>query len=114
MKLRLKRALPTACRGHLPKSCSFQEPSWAPRYSRLPPSVSTEMGALIEPLAVGMRGAALSDLGADDVAVVLGLGTIGLSVVQGLGLRGVTQIIASDPSPRRRAGRAGCGSDDRG
>ena len=69
---------------------------------RLPDSIGTEIGALVEPLAVGLRGVRLAQTTAGDVAVVLGLGTIGLSVVQCLKFTGLTDIVASDPSPRRR------------
>jgi len=68
----------------------------------LPDALSTEDGALIEPLAVGLRGVELGALTSGDVALVLGLGTIGLSVVQALRARGITQVIGSDPSSRRR------------
>jgi (R,R)-butanediol dehydrogenase/meso-butanediol dehydrogenase/diacetyl reductase len=68
----------------------------------LPDTVPTEIGALIEPLAVGLQAVALSELSDGDVAVVLGLGAIGLSVVQALRMRGIGAVVASDPSARRR------------
>ena len=68
----------------------------------LPDEVSLEMGALVEPMAVSYHGVALSGAGPGDVAVIAGLGPIGVGVYFALRARGVTDIIASDPSADRR------------
>ena len=55
-----------------------------------------------EPLAVGLHAVEISGAKKTDVAVVLGLGTIGLAVVCALVAQGVEVIIAVDPSSKRR------------
>ncbi len=73
----------------------------------LPDHVSDEAGALVEPLAVGLQAVAQADPRPDQVAVVLGLGSVGLAVVHGLRARGVEAIVATDVSaPRLAAARA--------
>ena len=73
----------------------------------LPDHVSDEAGALVEPLAVGLQAVAQADPQPDQVAVVLGLGSVGLAVVHGLRARGVEAIVATDISaPRLAAARA--------
>jgi (R,R)-butanediol dehydrogenase / meso-butanediol dehydrogenase / diacetyl reductase len=70
---------------------------------KLPRSLTFEDGALVEPLAVGVHAVGRADPRPGDVAVVLGLGTIGLQVAQVLLARGLTQVIGADLSPLRRA-----------
>lgn len=69
----------------------------------LPDSVSDRAGALVEPLAVALHAVRLARPQPGDVAVVSGLGAIGLAAVQMLALHGVRRIAAVDPSPVRRA-----------
>ena len=69
---------------------------------RLPQGVSPEFGALSEPLAVGLHAVEISGAKNTDIAVVLGLGTIGLAVVCALVSQGVGMIVAVDPSSKRR------------
>ena len=69
----------------------------------LPDSVGDRAGALVEPLAVALHAVRLARPEPGDVAVVLGLGAIGLGVVQALALHGVRRIAAVDPSAIRRA-----------
>lgn len=68
----------------------------------LPDNVSLEVGALIEPLAVGWHAVAVSPFKKGDAALVLGGGPIGLSVIQALTGKGCTNIIVSEVSKRRR------------
>lgn len=68
----------------------------------LPDAVSLEMGALVEPMAVSYHGVAVSGVAPGDLAVIAGLGPIGVGVYFALRARGVTDIIASDPSAERR------------
>lgn len=63
---------------------------------KLPPNVSYEEGAMIEPLSVGVHAAMRSGAKMGDFALVLGAGPIGLMTIGALAARGVTQIIASD------------------
>jgi len=68
----------------------------------LPDNVSLEVGALIEPLAVGWHAVAISPYQEGDSVLVLGGGPIGLSVVQALVGKGCKNIIVSEISKRRR------------
>jgi (R,R)-butanediol dehydrogenase / meso-butanediol dehydrogenase / diacetyl reductase len=62
-----------------------------------------KLPALVEPLAVGVHAVGQADPGPGDVALVLGLGTIGLQVAQVLLARGVEQVVGADLSPLRRS-----------
>ncbi|KPI39178.1 (R,R)-butanediol dehydrogenase [Cyphellophora attinorum] len=69
---------------------------------KLPENVSLEVGALIEPLAVGWHAVDISPWKKGDAALVLGGGPIGLAVVQALVGRGCDNIIVSEVSGKRR------------
>ncbi|WP_159499683.1 zinc-binding dehydrogenase [Microbacterium sp. 18062] len=68
----------------------------------IPDHVSDDEAALVEPLAVGLEHARVGEPTADDVAVVVGCGAIGLGVIAGLKLAGVAAIVAVDLSESRR------------
>ena len=68
----------------------------------LPDNVSLEVGALIEPLAVGWHAINISPYKLGDSCLVVGGGPIGLAVVQALIGRGCTNIIVSEVSVKRR------------
>jgi 2-desacetyl-2-hydroxyethyl bacteriochlorophyllide A dehydrogenase len=70
---------------------------------RLPAALRFEDGALVEPLAVAVHAVGRAQFSVDAVAVVLGLGTIGLQVAQVLLARGVATVIGADLSPLRRS-----------
>jgi (R,R)-butanediol dehydrogenase/meso-butanediol dehydrogenase/diacetyl reductase len=70
---------------------------------KLPDALTFEDGALVEPLAVAVHAVGRADPRPGDVAVVLGLGTIGLQVAQVLLARGLTQVIGADLSALRRS-----------
>ena len=69
---------------------------------RLPDHVSYPAGALAEPLAVAVRAVDQSGARPGQAAVVLGLGSIGLQIVQVLRARGITQIVGVNRSKLRR------------
>jgi threonine dehydrogenase-like Zn-dependent dehydrogenase len=69
---------------------------------KLPDNVSLEVGALIEPLAVGWHAVSSSPYKPGDRVLVLGGGPIGLAVVQALKARACDTIIVSEISPRRK------------
>jgi threonine dehydrogenase-like Zn-dependent dehydrogenase len=69
---------------------------------KLPDSVSLEVGALVEPLAVGWHAVSISPYKPGDRVLVLGGGPIGLAVVQALKVRSCDTIIVSEISPRRK------------
>jgi (R,R)-butanediol dehydrogenase/meso-butanediol dehydrogenase/diacetyl reductase len=64
-------------------------------------AIGDEEGALIEPLAVAVHAVKLAEPAPGATALVLGLGTIGLQVVQALRARGVQRVIGMDLSPLR-------------
>lgn len=68
----------------------------------LPDSVSLELGALVEPLAVAWHAVDRSPLKKGDSVLVLGGGPIGLATVQCLKARGVEQVIVSEVAPKRK------------
>lgn len=69
---------------------------------KLPDNVSLEIGALIEPLAVGWHAVDISPYKKGDNVLVLGGGPIGLAVVQALIGRGCENIMVSEVSSKRR------------
>ncbi|KIW63966.1 chlorophyll synthesis pathway protein BchC [Phialophora macrospora] len=68
----------------------------------LPDNISLEVGALIEPLAVGWHAVDISPYKDGDAVLVLGGGPIGLAVVQALVGKQCKNIIVSEVSGRRR------------
>jgi (R,R)-butanediol dehydrogenase / meso-butanediol dehydrogenase / diacetyl reductase len=76
---------------------------------KLPDELAFEDAALVEPLAVGVHAVGQADAQPGQVALVLGLGTIGLQVAQVLLARGLGTVIGADLSPLRRSVAAGLG-----
>ncbi|MBY6412827.1 2,3-butanediol dehydrogenase [Rhodococcus sp. BP-252] len=68
----------------------------------LPETVSLEMGALVEPMAVSYHAVTRSGVKPGDVAVISGLGPIGIGLWFALRDRGIHDVIVSDPSDVRR------------
>jgi threonine dehydrogenase-like Zn-dependent dehydrogenase len=77
----------------------------------VPNGVSPELAALTEPMAVGWHAVRRGDLKKRTVAIVIGCGPIGLSVICMLKAKGVRNVIASDFSAGRRALASACGAD---
>ena len=88
---------------------AFAERLWIPQavlgrnVHKMPNELAFEDAALVEPLAVGVHAVGQAQPGPGDVALVLGLGTIGLQVAQVLLARGVAQVVGADLSPLRRS-----------
>lgn len=68
---------------------------------KLPDNVSTEEGALIEPLSVGMYAAIQGDAHLGQKAVVMGAGCIGLVSMMSLKARGVSEVYVVDVLDKR-------------
>jgi len=68
----------------------------------VPNGLPTEQAALTEPMAVGWHAVKKANITDEDVALVIGCGPVGLAVIAGLKIAGVSPIIASDFSPARR------------
>jgi threonine dehydrogenase-like Zn-dependent dehydrogenase len=77
----------------------------------VPNGLPPEIAALTEPLAIGWHAVRSGEVSKGDVAIVIGCGPIGLSVILMLKARGVRVVVASDPSPRRRGLARACGAD---
>ncbi|MEV5571562.1 zinc-binding dehydrogenase [Spirillospora sp. NPDC052269] len=78
----------------------------------VPDGLDPRVAAITEPFSVGARAVRRSGIESGDVAVVLGLGPIGLGVVAQLKARGHGPVIAVDFSPRRRALAEALGADE--
>ncbi|HVP28181.1 MAG TPA: zinc-binding dehydrogenase [Myxococcota bacterium] len=70
---------------------------------RLPEGVETRLGALVEPLAVGLHAANVARLRAGENVLVMGAGPIGLSTLLWARHFGARSVIVSEKSPGRRA-----------
>lgn len=69
---------------------------------RLPDGLDDRAGALVEPLAVGLRAVRRAGDVRGAVALVLGAGMIGLAATSWLVLRRAATVIVADPSEVRR------------
>ena len=83
----------------------------APLLLEVPNGLPADHAALTEPLAVGIHAVEKAALAADDVALVVGCGPVGLAAIVGLRLKGARPIIAADFSPKRRELAARMGAD---
>jgi threonine dehydrogenase-like Zn-dependent dehydrogenase len=68
----------------------------------VPDGLEDDLAAMIEPLAVGLEHARRGRPTKDDTALVIGCGAIGLGVIAGLRLMGMTPIVAADFHAGRR------------
>ena len=78
---------------------------------KLPASLSLADGALVEPLAVGLRGVRLAGMAAGARILVLGAGSVGLAVIHWARRLGAGRIVAASPSARRRELALAMGAD---
>lgn len=78
----------------------------------VPNGLDSERAALTEPMAVGEHAVAVAGVTPQTVAVVIGCGPVGLSVISALKARGVGPVIATDLSPARRAAAEALGADE--
>jgi (R,R)-butanediol dehydrogenase/meso-butanediol dehydrogenase/diacetyl reductase len=70
---------------------------------RVPEGVSTELAALVEPLAVGVHALNASRLRRGERCLVVGAGPIGLAIALWARHFGAREVIVSERSPGRRA-----------
>ncbi|MBZ5738793.1 alcohol dehydrogenase catalytic domain-containing protein [Nocardioides mangrovi] len=68
----------------------------------VPWSGTFELGALVEPVAVGLHLAEAAGLRAGQRVLVVGAGPVGLAVAMWAAHRGAAEVVVSDPSPDRR------------
>jgi threonine dehydrogenase-like Zn-dependent dehydrogenase len=84
----------------------------APMLLEVPNGLPATHAALTEPMAVGLHAVNRSRIAANEGALVLGCGPVGLAVIAALRLQGVPHIVASDFSPARRALAATMGAHE--
>jgi len=77
----------------------------------VPDGIPATRAALTEPLAVGVHAVGLANRHTAGPHIVIGCGPIGLAVILSLRAAGRGPIIASDPSPERRAAATALGAD---
>jgi threonine dehydrogenase-like Zn-dependent dehydrogenase len=77
----------------------------------VPNGLRPDVAALTEPMAVGWHAVRRGEVGKRTVAVVIGCGPVGLSVILLLKAKGVRTVVASDFSPGRRELARACGAD---
>ncbi|ARR57352.1 alcohol dehydrogenase [Rhizorhabdus wittichii DC-6] len=84
---------------------------YAPAAIHLPDTLSMADGALVEPLAVGLRGVALAGLRPGATVAVLGAGAVGLAAIYWARLLGAGRIVAMSRSARRADLATAMGAD---
>lgn len=78
----------------------------------LPSTMTAEDGAMLEPLGVALHAHDLGHVRAGAKVAVLGLGPIGLMLVQLLVALGAGHVVAVDPLPHRRRAALDRGADE--
>jgi (R,R)-butanediol dehydrogenase/meso-butanediol dehydrogenase/diacetyl reductase len=73
--------------------------------------LGTDVGALVEPLAVAYHAVRLSGARPDHTALVFGAGPIGLVTTAALRAAGVEQVIVVEPAEVRKKKASGAGAD---
>jgi 2-desacetyl-2-hydroxyethyl bacteriochlorophyllide A dehydrogenase len=69
---------------------------------RIPPALSFEHGALVEPLAVALHGIRIGEAGPGDRCVVIGAGPIGLLCALALKAQGTERVLVVEKNERRQ------------
>jgi 2-desacetyl-2-hydroxyethyl bacteriochlorophyllide A dehydrogenase len=78
---------------------------------KLPDELSYEDGASVEPLSISFFSVKRAQVIEKDTVAVIGMGVIGLNVVQILKSAGVAKILASGRRPSRLEAAKACGAD---
>jgi (R,R)-butanediol dehydrogenase / meso-butanediol dehydrogenase / diacetyl reductase len=68
----------------------------------LPESIDPTLGALVEPLAVGLHAVERAHIRSGNKVLVVGAGPVGLSVITWAARSGASELVVSDPSAVRR------------
>jgi (R,R)-butanediol dehydrogenase/meso-butanediol dehydrogenase/diacetyl reductase len=76
----------------------------------IPDTVDPALGALVEPLAVGLHAVERAHIRSGDRVLVVGAGPVGLAVVTWAARSGASELVVSDPSAERRAAAAQFGA----
>jgi 2-desacetyl-2-hydroxyethyl bacteriochlorophyllide A dehydrogenase len=78
---------------------------------KLPDDIDFELGALLEPLTVGVHGLRLVDVRFGDRVAVLGSGSIGLTAIAAAKAMGATYIAATARHPQQKQMAEAMGAD---
>jgi (R,R)-butanediol dehydrogenase/meso-butanediol dehydrogenase/diacetyl reductase len=78
---------------------------------KLPSGLAFKEAALVEPLAVALHGVQSSRFEIGDCALIIGAGMIGLGVLQFLKLQGMSKIIVTEISEKKRLVARELGAD---
>ena len=76
----------------------------------LPEHIDHTLGALVEPLAVGLHAVERAHIRSGDKVLVVGAGPVGLSVITWAARSGAGELVVSDPSAVRREAAAEFGA----
>jgi (R,R)-butanediol dehydrogenase / meso-butanediol dehydrogenase / diacetyl reductase len=76
----------------------------------LPEQLDPTLGALVEPLAVGLHAVERAHIASGDKVLVVGAGPVGLSVLAWAARSGASEVVVSDPSAVRRDAAAQFGA----
>ncbi len=76
----------------------------------LPEHLDPALGALVEPLAVGLHAVERAHIRSGDKVLVVGAGPVGLSVIAWAARSGASELVVSDPSAVRREAAAQFGA----
>jgi (R,R)-butanediol dehydrogenase/meso-butanediol dehydrogenase/diacetyl reductase len=87
--------------GQLPGAYAEYVMCGAKSLFKLPDNVDSRLGALIEPLSVGLHGVNRSGLGPGAACVVMGGGPIGLATLLWCKAKGAATVIVSELAPGR-------------
>jgi len=68
----------------------------------LPDTIDPALGALVEPLAVGLHAVERAHIRSGDKVLVIGAGPVGLSVIAWAARSDASELVVSDPSTVRR------------
>jgi threonine dehydrogenase-like Zn-dependent dehydrogenase len=91
-----------ATEGGLTPLLLVRDAASVPRLHPIPDDMDLDIAALAEPLAVGMRAVDQADVHPGDSAAVMGCGPIGLAAIATMADRGITDVVAVEPSAARR------------
>jgi (R,R)-butanediol dehydrogenase/meso-butanediol dehydrogenase/diacetyl reductase len=79
---------------------------------KLPDGVGSDLGALVEPLAVGLHAVKVARVRPEDAVLVMGAGPVGLAVTLWLRHLGARTIVVCEKSEGRRAVAARLGASE--
>lgn len=107
-----RQVLGVSCEDYRRDGC-FAEYVTVPAYIlyRLPDNVTFVQAAMTEPLSIALHAATRTRIGPDDAVAVVGVGTIGMLILQVVKSFGARQIVAVDVDEDRLALARTCGAD---